>query len=489
MGEIPFSRTKKKIRGKIWGDFLNTIIDKMYNKEIFFIGNVLKMTKQEDNTRSLLDSLMLNQKETVSWVLYDWANSAFATVILAAVLPVYYSSVAAAPLPKPTASAYWGYTNALGLFIIALVSPILGAIADYKGLKKRFLSFFLLFGVLFTSLLFFVGEGGWFLASVLFILAYIGFAGANIFYDSLLPHIAEEDEVDRLSAAGFAIGYLGGGLLLVINLLWILFPSTFGIPTTQMASRLSFLSVGVWWALFSIPIFLNVPEPERRMIQGETRGRNPINAAFYRLKRTFNEIRKYRQAFYFLLAFWLYSDGIGTIIKMAAVYGSEIGIGSGALIGALVVTQFAGIPFAFIFGKLGEKIGTKQSLYIGLSVYALISVGGYFMSTALHFWMLAFAVAIVQGGTQALSRSLYGSMIPKSQSSEFYGFYSISSKIAGIFGPLLFGIVAQLTGSSRWSIVSLIVFFIGGVFLLRIVDVEEGRKVAKKASQNENEKN
>lgn len=429
--------------------------------------------------RRLLRSLSLDSREKVSWVLYDWANSAFATTIMAAVLPIYYASVAGANLPGNTASVYWGFTTSIALFIIAVLSPVLGAIADFMGAKKRFMGIFVVAGILATSLLYFVQAGDWLMASLIFIVANVGFAGANVFYDSLLPHIVDDDEMDQLSASGFAIGYLGGGLLLVINILWILSPETFGIANTEMASRLSMLSVAVWWGVFSVPVFRYVNEPARRVLDAHEIGLNPVKAGFGRLRYTFNELRKYRQLLIFLFAFWLYSDGIGTIIKMATIYGTEIGIGQTDLIGALIVTQFAGIPFAFLFGGLAKLITTKRALYVGLLVYTAISIFGYFISEAWHFWVLAVMVATVQGGTQALSRSLYGSMVPRSQSSEFFGFFSVSAKFAGILGPLLFAVVGWITGSSRLSIISLIIFFVGGLLILSQVDVDEGQRVAR----------
>lgn len=425
-----------------------------------------------------LAALGLDSKERLSWAMYDWANSAFSTTIIAAVLPIYYVSVAGSQLAPNVASAYWGYTSSIALIIVALISPILGAAADFMGAKKRFMAVFIAIGTIATAMLFFVMEGDWLLASLIFIVANIGLSGSNVFYDSLLPHIANEEQIDRVSTAGYALGYLGGGILLIINLLWILQPELFGIANTELASRLSMLSVAFWWGIFSVPLFRNVPEPARRMVEDDEVGLNPVKAGFSRLRATFKEIRKYRQLAVFLIAFFLYNDGIGTIIKMATVYGAEIGIGQTDLIGALVLTQFAGIPFAFAFGALANRIGAKPSIYISLTVYTIISMAGYFMTEAWHFWALAFSVATVQGGSQALSRSLYGSMVPRAKSSEFFSFFSVSGKFAGILGPLVFAIVSQASGSSRLSIVALLVFFIGGMIILRYVDIEEGQRVA-----------
>jgi len=399
--------------------------------------------------------------------MYDWANSAFATIVMAAVLPIYYSQVAGAGLPGNTATAYWGYTTAGALLITALLAPIMGAIADYSGVKKKLLLTFAALGIFATALLYFVTTGDWLMASLFFIIGNIGFATSEVFYNSLLPHVAGTEKIDQVSTKGYALGYLGGGILLGINVLMIELMSD-----TLLATRLSFITVSIWWAIFTIPLLRNVREPKVKEKTGPHI--NPFTGGFKRIGATFKELRNYRQLFLFLVAFWIYNDGIGTIIKMAAIYGAEIGIGQTALIGALLMTQFVGIPFSFAFGRLARLIGAKNSIMLGLFVYTLISIGGYFMETALHFWILAFLVGTVQGGTQALSRSFFGAMLPKSKTGEFYGFYGMSSKFAGIFGPLVFAIVSQIAGSSRLSIVSLIVFFIVGGFLLSRVDEKKG---------------
>ncbi|HEC33764.1 MAG TPA: MFS transporter [Chloroflexi bacterium] len=411
-----------------------------------------------------------------AWCMYDWANSAFATTIMAAVLPTFYSAVAGATLTPVQASSRWGYTNTIAMLLVAFAAPILGAMADHSGAKKRFLGGFAGLGILFTALLLLVSTGDWLLASALYILGRIGFAGANIFYDSLLPHIAYPDEIDQVSTKGYALGYLGGGLLLVVNLAWIMKPAWFGLPNAEIASRLSFLSVAIWWMVFSIPLFRWVPEPPCVHERGESA--NPVRAGFQRLGRTFREIRRYRELFKFLVAFWLYNDGIGTIITMAVIFGAEIGIGDTDLIGAILAVQFLGIPFSFAFGRLARRLGTKRSIMLALGVYTVIAIGGYFMQTGLHFWILALLVATVQGGSQALSRSLFGRMAPKGKTAEFFGFYDVSSKFAGIVGPALFGLVGQVTGSSRLSIVSLVLFFISGGGLLLWVDEQEGIRLA-----------
>jgi UMF1 family MFS transporter len=409
--------------------------------------------------------------------MYDWANSAFATTMFA-VLPVFYQNVAASTVPENLRTAYWGYTQTVALVIIALISPILGAAADYLGAKKKFLAGFAGMGVLGSFLVSFTAEGQWLFASAVFIVGNVGFAAGNVFYESLLPHVAKPDEIDRVSTAGYAIGYVGGGLLLALQLAWMTWPESFGMADRTQAAKISFASVAVWWAIFTIPLLRTVPEPVRRLEEDERLQMNPIRVGFHRVIETFREVRQHRQVFVFLIAFWLYNDGIMTIIKMATIYGAEIGIGQTHLFGALLLVQFLGIPFTFAYGALASRIGAKNGIYLALCVYTGISILGYFMTSAWHFWALAFAVALVQGGSQALSRSLYATLVPRGKSSEFFGFYSISGKFGNIVGPLVFAVVSQLAGGSRLSILSLIVFFTSGMFFLSRVDVDAGRRLA-----------
>jgi len=416
-----------------------------------------------------------------AWCMYDWANSGFATTIMAAVLPTFYSEVAGATLEPVQASGYWGYTNTAGMVVVAFAAPILGAIADHSGAKKRFLGGFAGLGILFTGLLVLVSTGDWLMASLFYILGRIGFSGSIVFYDALLPHVARSDDIDQVSTKGFALGYLGGGLLLVINLAWIMKPGWFGLPDAEFSSRLSFLSVAIWWAIFSIPLFRRVDEPA--FIRREGESPNPVRAGFQRLARTFRDVRHYRELFKFLIAFWFYNDGIGTIITMAVIFGKEIGLETTDLIGAILAVQFVGVPFSFGFGWLARRLGAKRSILLALGVYAVIAVGGYFIQTSLHFWILAFMVATVQGGAQALSRSLFGRLAPKAKTAEFFGFYDVSSKFSGILGPAIFGVVGQLTGSSRLSIISLVVFFVLGGALLLQVDEEQGIRLAEEENR------
>lgn len=433
----------------------------------------------------------LGRPELRAWALYDWANSAFLTVIITAVFPIYFAQVATAGVPAAVATQRFGIATTVGLLVIAALSPILGAVADFAGSKKRFLAAFMFLGIGATAGMFLVGRGDWELATLLFILGNIGAFGSFVFYDALLPTIAREDEVDRVSTAGFALGYAGGGILLALNVAWILKPAWFGLPSgpglssaeATLPTRLAFLSVAVWWGLFSIPLFRSVPEPRRTVEADEAPAGHPLRVALVRLRETLRELRSYREAALMLVAFLIYNDGIQTIIRMAAVYGTELGIDRGALIGAILLVQFLGIPFAFAFGALAGRIGAKRAVLLGLAVYTGISVFGYFVRTATHFWILAMLVGMVQGGTQALSRSLFATLIPEHKAGEFFGFFAIGEKFAGILGPVIFTMAVALTGTSRIAILSVIVFFAAGAALLWRVDVDRGRAQARGAER------
>jgi MFS transporter, UMF1 family len=430
---------------------------------------------------SFLASLGLRTGEQRAWAMYDWANSAVQCTIITAVFPIYFASVAGADLPPAVATERFATATTLALVIVAVMAPILGAYADYAGAKKRLLAVFLAIGVSATAAMFFITRGEWQFAALLFIIVNIGVSASFVFYDSLLPHIAGPDEMDRVSSAGYALGYVGGGLLLAINLAWILKPALFGLGDAGVASRLSFLSVAVWWLVFSIPMFRRVPEPAVRPQNLHGHG-GPIVASVRQLVVTLRDLRRYRQAFLMLVAFLIYNDGIGTMIRMAGPYGKEIGLPENALITAFVMVQFVGIPFAFAFGWLAGRIGAKTSIFVALIVYVAISIVAYYMTTAWQFFLLSFLVATVQGGSQALSRSLFASMIPPEKSSEFFGFFGVFEKFAGIVGPALFAITVRATGSSRNAILSVIAFFVVGAALLWMVDVEEGKRVARQGA-------
>jgi UMF1 family MFS transporter len=431
---------------------------------------------------SLLSRLGLNRPELRAWAMYDWANSAFQSTIITAVFPPFFSAVAAAGLPAAAATARFAWATTIAVAITAVLGPVLGAIADYRAIRKRMLGSCVAVGVVATAIMATIGRGEWQYGAFLFVVANIAIASSFVFYDSLLPHIAAPDELDRVSTAGYAIGYLGGGILLVINLLWILMPARFGIPDTVTGIKLSFISVGIWWLVFSIPLFRRVPEPPRVLEPDEGVSGNPVRAAFLRVWETFHELRGYRQAFLMLIAFLLYNDGIQTIIRMAAIYGAEIGIDQTAQIEAFVVVQFVGIPFSFLFGALASRIGAKTAIFLALGVYTGISVLGYFMTAAWQFFALAFLVGTVQGGSQALSRSLFARMIPKRKSSEYFGFFSVFEKFAGIAGPGMFAASVSIFGSSRAAVLSVIFFFMCGGLVLTRVNVAEGEAHAREAT-------
>ncbi len=446
------------------------------------------MKKPSNNAESpkkmgFLEVLGLHRPELRAWAMYDWAITGMWAVIVVTVFPIYFSKVAAAEIPPAQATQYFGIATTLGLALIALLAPFLGAFADVRAVKKKMIATFVGIGVAAVACMFFIHKGDWLFASVLFVLANIGANGSMIFYDAMLPHIADEHEIDRVSTAGFAIGYAGAGILLAFNLLMIQKPLLFGLPeASTLPSRLAFVSVAVWWSAFAIPLFRRVPEPPVSAKLESELGHNPFKAAIIRLSTTFKELRKYKQAMLMLLAFLIYNDGIGTIIRMAAIYGAEKGIADSVLIGSILVVQFIGIPCTFAFGWLAGRIGIKPALFGGLVIYAGISILGYFMETWIHFVILAALVGLVQGGTQALSRSLFASMIPREKSGEFFGFFAVFEKFAGIFGPLIFTGMIFLTGSSQYAILSIIAFFIIGGFILFFVDVEEGRSVAREAN-------
>jgi UMF1 family MFS transporter len=424
-----------------------------------------------------LERVALHRPELRAWAAYDWANSVFMTTILQ-VFPIYFATVAAAELPRHEASQRFYLATSIATFAVAVMAPLLGAIADYAAMKKKMCAAFLGFGVVATAALYFVYRGDWMLASVLFIAGNIGVTGSLVFFESLLPHVAKPDEVDRLCTSSYALGYLGGGLLFALNVWWIRQPELFGLADAAAATRLSFLSAAIWWLVFSIPLFRWIPEPAARLLPGEKVGQNAVLVGLGRLRHTFRQLRAHRDAFLMLVGFMIYNDGIVTIIRLATAYGTEVGIGAAQLLGAILLVQFVGVPASFAFGALAHRIGTRPAIYAALSVYLVITVLGYHMQTATHFFVLAMLVALVQGGSQALSRSLFARLVPRHQSSEFFGFFGVFEKFAGIMGPLLFTGSVATTGSSRNAILGLAVFFVIGAVILSRVDIERGQQAA-----------
>lgn len=410
-----------------------------------------------------------------AWAWYDWANSVYFTTVITAVFPTFYATYAARGYDAAQATARFALLTTVSVAVVAIVSPILGAMADHIGIKKRMLAIFMSIGCLSCAAMVMIGEGDIVLASALFFIGNIGVSGSTVFYDSLLPHVARPHETDRVSAAGYVMGYISGGVLLLLNLAWILRPEMFGFANSAAATRASFVSVAIWWAVFSIPLFRHVPEPPA---SGTPGGGPAIAIAFTRLARTFSEIRRYRHAFLLFIAMLLYQDGIQTVIRMSSVYGAEVGINQNAQIAAFVMVQFVGIPFGLLFGSLGTRFGSKRLIFLSIGVFILAASLAYFMTSVTHFFILAFLIAMVMGGAQALSRAMFSRLIPQDRSSEFFGFYAVSERFATILGPALFTISVALTGSSRSAILAIVGLFIAGAFVLSLVDEEAGMRAA-----------
>lgn len=421
----------------------------------------------------MLAKLGLHRPELRAWAMYEWAITGMYAVIVTAVFPIYFASVAAAGLPPGRAAQYYALANTVGILFVGLSAPLLGAITDTNPIKKQLLGAFAGLGSLAVCGLFFVTEGRWVLGVALFIVINVGVNASTVFYDSLLPHIAHRDEVDRVSTGAFAVGYVGSALLLIIALLLIEAPGLVGLPAGTLPARVVFVLTGLWWFGFTLPLLRRVPEPQPELVLAP--GERPARAALHRLAVTFRSLRGYREAFLLLVAYFIYGDGIGTIVRLAAVYGEEIGIGTFTIIGAIVLVQLVGIPATFAFGQLAGRVGAKQGIQIGIVAYAVITLIAFFMSRDWHFVVLAMAVGLVQGGTQALSRSLFASMIPAARSGEFFGFYGVIDKFSGFMGPALFALISSQLGSSRLGILSVVGFFVIGFLLISRVDVEAGR--------------
>jgi UMF1 family MFS transporter len=399
----------------------------------------------------------------IAWALFDWANSAFATTVMAGFFPVFfrqYWSLAA----DPTVTTFrLGVANGIASLVLAATAPLLGAIADRGGARLRFLITFTVLGIVMTGALYFVERGDWAVAVALFIAASIGFAGGNIFYDSLLIDVAPRDRYDAVSALGYGLGYLGGGALFAVNVWMTLKPATFGFEDASAAVRASFLSVAIWWTVFALPIAFFVRESRPDARPGIARA---VREGFAEILRTFHEIRALRAVALFLIAYWLYIDGVHTIQKMAVDYGLALGFPTESLITALLVTQFVGFPAALAFGWLGERFGTLTGIFIALAVYAGVTIWAVFLSEVREFYMMAIAIGCVQGGIQSLSRSYFGRLVPEGRAGEFFGFYNMMGKFAAVLGPFLAGGVALATGSPRMAIASLGLLFLAGGFAL-----------------------
>jgi len=424
-----------------------------------------------------------HKKAIWGWALYDWANSAFATTVMAGFFPVFFKQYWSHGADVNLSTAQLGFGNALAGLAIAVLAPIIGAAADTASAKKRFLVFFAYLGALATAALYWVGQGQWTWAIFCYALGIVGFSGANVFYDALLPAVAPKNRLDAVSSLGYALGYLGGGLLFLLNVVMSLTPQTFGLPDAAAAVRLAFISVAVWWGGFTVFTILWVPEP--RTAKAPLGLRQAAGAGIRELRETLRTIRQFKPALIFLIAYWCYIDGVDTIIRMAVDYGLSLGFSSRDLIAALLVVQFVGFPAALVFGRLGQRWGPRRAIFLAIGIYMAVTIWGAMMTNRLEFYAMAVIIGLVQGGIQALSRSYYARLIPAQHPAEFFGFYNMLGKFASILGPALMGAVGLLVRqslmpeapsveqmarigqiASRTGILSLLVLFAAGAILL-----------------------
>ncbi|QGH36607.1 MFS transporter [Gracilibacillus salitolerans] len=405
-------------------------------------------------------------KQENSWMFYDWGSSAFSVIITTAIFPIYYKAQAtSAGISGADSTAYLGYTIAVFTFILAMLGPVLGTLADYEGLKKKFFLSFMGMGVFSTFALIFVPEGQWLLLLIFFTLASLGSTGANVFYDGFLVDVTDDKRMNQVSARGFGLGYIGSAIPFVISIAIILLAQQ-GILhiSSTTASKIAFLITCIWWVTFALPMIKNV-----KQIHFIERDPQPVRQSFKRLFLTIKHVKEYKYLTIFLIAYFFYIDGVGTIISMSTAYGTDVGLSSTVLLVVLLVTQVVAAPFSIIYGKLANRFSAKSMLYIGIFIYIIVCIYGYFLETAFDFWVLAMLVASSQGGIQALSRSYFAKLIPKKNANEFFGFYNIFGKFASITGPLLLGATAQITGRSNAGILSLIVLFVIGMIILYFV--------------------
>ena len=420
------------------------------------------------------ENMQDSKKEIISWAFYDWANSSFATTVMAAFFPIFFSQYWSYGAASTASTFYLGLGNSLASVILAVIAPIIGAIADKGSYRKKLLILFAFLGAAMTFALAFVRMGMWPVAIILYILANIGFSGSTTLYDSLLPSIASEKKIDAVSSLGYALGYIGGGLLFLVNVIMFLFPAAFGLADGVAAVKASYMMVGIWWGVFTIPLAVFVKEPQGESI---TLGR-AIREGFSDIASTLSALGSLRNTAMFLVAYWCYIDGVDTIIRMATDYGTALGFSSSSLIVALLITQFVAFPSAIAYGMFGKRIGVKKALLTAIGAYIVIAILGFFMTKEIHFYLLAVCIGLFQGGIQALSRSYFSRLIPEGHSSQFYGFFNMLGKFAAIIGPVLVGIMSVITGEQRYGILSLIILFILGFALLRRVDEEKAKTEA-----------
>ncbi len=401
-----------------------------------------------------------------AWAMYDWGNSAFATTVMGVFFPIMFKDYWCAGVGAAESTFRLGFINSAASIVVAALAPVIGVIADRGSSRKKFLFFFALMGIVMTGGLFLAAKGQWLFAAGLYLFASVGFAGGNVFYDALIVGVVRRERFDIVSALGFSMGYLGGGILFAVNVLMVSKPELFGFADAGVAVKWSFLSVALWWGVFSIPVFLFVDEPKG---DGKELNASEIGKGIRELFATVREIKAHKQVFLFLAAYWLYIDGVDTVIRMAVDYGMSLGFSTGDLMKAFLITQFVGFPSALIYGWAGEKVGPKKALYFGLVVYVGVVFWGYRMETVDQFYVLAVVIGMVQGGVQSLSRSFYVRLIPPERSAEFFGFYNMMGKFAAVLGPAMMGIAATVSGSPRAAILPILVLFAAGGIILAFV--------------------
>ena len=416
-----------------------------------------------------------DRKQIISWSLYDWANSTFSTTVMAGFFPIFFQQYWSTATDVTVSTWYLGLANSLASIAVASLAPFLGAIADKASVKKRLLIFFAFIGIISTGALSMVGQGYWKIAAVFYVVASVGFMSANIFYDSLLPSVASKQKRDFVSSLGYSLGYIGGGILFLVNVAMYLKPQFFGIADAPSAIKLSFLTVAVWWAIFTLPILIFVKEKAPANDIGIIKS---ISAGWIQLLSTLKRIRELKVVTTFLIAYWLYIDGVDTIIRMSVDYGTSLGFTTSTLITLLLMVQFIAFPATLIYNWFAKQIGIKQAILIAIGGYICIAVIGSLVSKEWHFYIIATLIGCFQGGIQALSRSLYSRIIQSHNSAEFFGFYNMFGKFATIIGPPLMGYVAMATGNPRFGILAIILLFVLGGYFLLMVDVEEGERVA-----------
>lgn len=402
-------------------------------------------------------------KEEKSWIMYDWANSAYSLIIVTAILPIYFKYVAGnAGMEDATSTAFWGYASSFGTLLVSVLAPLLGTIADFRGYKKKFFACFAIFGIAMTFSLALVPSHSWIILLAVYVISHIGYQGANIFYDGFLVDVTTDERSDMVSSYGYGYGYIGSALLFVVVMI-LQVTNGFGVIDGDMIQKVCFVLTALWWLVFSIPFFKDV-----KQVHGMERTKNVISTSFKRLGSTIKDIKAYKSVAFFLIAYFFYIDGVDTIFTMATPFGTDMGIDQTTLIIILLMVNIVAFPFTVIYGRLAKKFGTKKMILTAIVVYIVICIFAIFMSTAIHFWILGFLVGTSQGGIQALSRSYFARIIPKDKANEFFGFYNIFGKFSAILGPLIFGLVTHITRRSQYGIMSLVVLFIiGGILFAK----------------------